>query len=70
MLLLLLGVFVITSENYIMTLGDYGKPSPAFCDETQPRNGLCNACALQCGEHKYKKNCELCERTLKTSIDI
>jgi hypothetical protein len=52
---------LITNEKYIMTLGDYGKPNPKSCDEVTPKNGMCNACSLECGIFKYKKNC--CECT-------
>jgi hypothetical protein len=61
--LILIVVCISSREMYIMTLGDYGKQSPAYCRETNPVNGIiCTACDLQCGE--YKKNCDECLKRL------
>ena len=58
--ILIVVTFLVMKENYIMSLGDYGKPNPKECNETEPDNGICNACTLRCGIHEYKKNCETC----------
>lgn len=64
LLIILLATFYYCNEGYIMTLGDYRKQSPESCNENVPKNGICSACSLQCGQHKYKKNCDTCETRL------
>ena len=63
-IIIIIGLVLYTNEGYIMTLGDYGKPNPSFCDETMPVSGICNACKLECGLFEYKKNCEKCENSM------
>lgn len=63
-IILIIVLVLYTNEGYIMSLGDYGKPNPGFCDETRPVDGICNACKLECGLFKYKRNCEECEDSM------
>ena len=64
MVLMVLYWTLICNEGYIMTLGNYLYPSPIECNEIVPRDGVCNSCSLQCGEHKYNKYCNLCKKKL------
>ena len=60
------------TQGMIMTLGDYGKPTPEMCNETSPEirkippsEGrpfvACNACSLVCSD---PTNCYECQQKL------
>ena len=68
-LLVLVCLIVCRRDDFIMTLGDYGKHDPIWCRETRPRNGICNSCKLACGEAKYKNTCLKCIAHLNRQSD-
>ena len=62
-LVLLLVIALPFRETYIKTLGDFGKPDPVYCSETEPRHGLCNACSVRCNAN-YTCNCLKCQNAM------
>jgi len=69
------GSIFIMRENYnqVMTLGNFGKPEPASCYESEPEVRfknlyICNACSLGCSSKESWDKCDQCQRNLSARV--
>lgn len=70
---IVISFLLLKSENYSMTLGNYGHQEPSFCFEDKPNVRfknlyICNACSLSCSTKESWDKCQTCMQNLNNIL--